>query len=128
MFNATKIVKKMELNKLTISKEKCRCTRCGNEHPFSERIEKPEHPFVCGKVSTCLRCGCKSYYHLPSDEEIKYCTGVAVLRGLTIYCQKRTGCLLYQNRILSAQFDPRKMFFKKKDIAECRNFKKINPS
>lgn len=49
--------------------KKVQCTRCRNKHLKEERVDKPERKWGINNitVSTCPKCGCKSYYANPED-------------------------------------------------------------
>lgn len=44
------------------------CTRCRNKHTKEERVDKAERKWgINTMVSTCPKCGCKSYYARTQD-------------------------------------------------------------
>jgi hypothetical protein len=103
--------------------ERCRCTRCKNEHDYSERVPVKDS---IGHILACPRCLCHSYYDV-TEYDFQYCTGYPVIG----YCSRSDKCLLVQNekRDKPSQLSKlRVRHYTKKALKNCKYFKPLETS
>ena len=72
--------------------EKCRCTRCGNVHNYTERVEQTTGGSNAFTTLSCPKCGTSSYNDV-TEYDFKYCTGYPVID----VCPRSGECQLVQN-------------------------------
>jgi hypothetical protein len=105
---------------MTENKQRCKCTRCKNEHDYSERIKTPKRNCTFFSL-VCPRCGCESYYDI-TEHPCAYCTGYFYV-GM---CERGRKCQLIVN--LKRDNPPaldqlRVRHYTKKSLKNCKYFK-----
>jgi hypothetical protein len=100
---------------------RCRCTRCKNEHDFSDRVDVEDKKGIT-HILACPKCFAHSYHDI-TEYGFKYCTGYPVID----ICPKQSECQL----VINLKTDNpstldllRVRHYTKRSLKNCKYFKK----